>query len=756
MKKINIFLMLLFILFVGIVRVDAMTLKPTGDSSSGRGREVTVYITLNRSSSEKSVSAVDGVFSFDSNVFTLVSAGSLMGASWTQFSQVTNNGTFSYANLTFDSLINDTNKNIVKVVLKVNDNAAYGNSIISVKNPSATDEIPSGVSITGGTHTVRILSDNNNLSSLSISGGNINFDENTTTYNLELDKESTVISANKKDENAKITGDIGNKTLNYGLNTFKITVTSELGNTKVYTLNITRPDNRSKVNTLSSIKLSKGTIKFNSNTLNYNVDVDTDVDKIKVDATLTDSKSSFVSDFGSREVTLKEGKNEVLVKVQAENGDIKTYTINVNRKSNKSANNNLADIKLSKGTIKFKSDTLIYNVDVENNVSNIKVEAELEDDKAKFVSGYGSREVVLKEGKNTLLIKVEAENGDIKTYTVNVNRKSNKSSNNYLSEINIDNVDIKFNKDITEYEFTVLNDVTKLDIEVKTEDSKATYEILNNEELVVGNNTVIIKVKAEDESEREYKLIVARKDVNETISSNSKLKSLVVDGYDINFDSNKLEYNLKINDESSLIINYIKDDAGSSVLVNGNNDLEDGSVIDIVVRAEDGSETIYKIYIEREEKKSFLIYIIGGVIILVGIVASVLVVLKKKKNNGNKNNMNGNTTISQNVGSDIPVNSAALNAINQQPIVSPSIQGIGSAVTETPTVAPVSQPTVTPAPQVVQQPIVQTVSVATPTVAPVSQPTVTPAPQVVQQPVVQTVPVATPTVVNNQNNNINQ
>ena len=46
------------------------------------------------------------------------------------------------------------------------DSAAYGNSTVTINNPSATDENGDGVSISGRSHTVKVLSDVNFLSDL--------------------------------------------------------------------------------------------------------------------------------------------------------------------------------------------------------------------------------------------------------------------------------------------------------------------------------------------------------------------------------------------------------------------------------------------------------------------------------------------------------------------------------------------------------------------------------------------------------------
>jgi len=423
MKKKFMIFVTLFIFLFGINNVNAMTLKPSGASSGKRGDEITLYITLNRSSSEKTVSAVDGVLSYDSNILELVSSSNLM-TGWTQFAGISNGSSFGYGNLTFDKLITSTSQNIAKMVFRINSGANYGNTTISVSNPSATDEVGDSIAVSGGSHNVKVLSDVNTLSNLTISNGTINFNENTTEYNLTIDSDSTNISATKKDSSSSVSGDTGNKTLNYGMNTFKITVTSESGKSKVYTINITRPDNRSKTNTLSSLKLSNGKIDFNKNTTSYNVTVENNISSIKVEASLTDNKSSFVSGYEPRTVNLNVGNNSIEIKVKAENEEVKTYTINVTRKDvdkpvennptnndpvkeepKKSNNTNLSELKLSEGTLIFDKEKTEYKVTVSYDVEKIEVTTKTEDEKAKFEI-IGNEE--LKVGENTITIKVVA------------------------------------------------------------------------------------------------------------------------------------------------------------------------------------------------------------------------------------------------------------------------------------------------------------------------------------------------------------
>lgn len=87
----------------------------------------------------------------------------------------------------------------------------------------------------------RTLSDINTLDGISLSMGTLNetFNSGTTSYTADVDSDKVVITTSKTDSNSKVTGD-GEVTLHYGTNNIVITVTSELGTTKDYTISIKR------------------------------------------------------------------------------------------------------------------------------------------------------------------------------------------------------------------------------------------------------------------------------------------------------------------------------------------------------------------------------------------------------------------------------------------------------------------------------------------------------------------------------------
>ena len=88
-------------------------------------------------------------------------------------------------------------------------------------------------------------------------------------------------------------------------------------------------------------------------------------------------------------------------------------------KTEKSNDNNLKNLSVDSYELspKFSKDILEYNINVASSVEKIKVDAEKNDTKAK-ISGIG--EIEVKEGLNKIEVVVTAENGDTKTYTINV------------------------------------------------------------------------------------------------------------------------------------------------------------------------------------------------------------------------------------------------------------------------------------------------------------------------------------------------
>ena len=341
---------------------------------------------------------------------------------------------------------NSTNVGTLKVTLPSNatSNQTYKIGLTNVGGSDTNFDDLSGSSVS---KSVRIKSNINTLSSLSVSGANINFSENNTSYSATVSSETIVISATAKDSRASVSG-TGTKTLNYGNNTFNVTVTSEDGNKKTYTININRPkpassnntpskteektENKSQNNSnstggtatnkssnalLKSLVIGGTNISFSQSLFDYEASVEYDVDKITIEAVAIDSKSKVTI---PTNLDLSVGRNEFLITVTAEDGSTKVYTIIVNRKEEGiiiSNNNNLASLEIVDHNIDFNKDT--YDYEVTTNLDSLEIKALAEDEKAK-IDIIGNENL---ENGSKIIVRVTAEDGSTKEYNINVIKK---------------------------------------------------------------------------------------------------------------------------------------------------------------------------------------------------------------------------------------------------------------------------------------------------------------------------------------------
>lgn len=397
------------------------------------------------------------------------------------------------------------------------------------------------------------------------------------------------------------------------------------------TINITFNSN---VNTLSSLSVEGKQLDFSSDKTNYSLTIDNP--SVSISATPTHSGAR-VSGTGTR--NLNYGNNTINVVVTAEDGSTKTYVLNITRPDKRSANNNLKSLSLSNGTIKFNKSTTNYNVEVADNVDKVTIKADTEDSKASFESGLGPRTVNLAYGDNKVQIKVKAENGSIKVYTININRKDNRNTNNNLKSITLSDGQITFDEKITEYTVNVPFEVEKMNVKAEAANSKSKVEVNGTEEIVVGENIFTIKVTAENGAVKEYKIKVIR-DEKVIITNSNKIKNIIVEGHELVFDPETYNYTIKTKD-SMLNIKVELNDEESTYKINGNENLKDGSIISITVTDKDGNNSIYKISIEEENNFDLtiiLLFISLGLNLLFLII--IIILLAKKKNNDNSDKQN--------------------------------------------------------------------------------------------------------------------
>lgn len=719
-KKISIIILSIVIGVISIIGVISAKASDNGisitincPSTATAGAQI--YCTIN-SSSNISLAGVFAKYSFSTGVLfnNLTTANGFTnpsGSNSTGFTIMNTNG-FS-GNVTLGTLQ-------VTIPSNATSNQIYKIGLTSI-NPS--DVNYNDYFLQDVSSDVRIISNNDKLSSLSITGGSINFNTDTLTYSTTIDSSSATISATAADSNAVVTG-TGNVSLNYGNNTFNITVRSEAGTTRTYTINVNRPDNRSTNNNLSSLSVNIGNISFNKDTTSYKLT--TKSSSVNISASAADSKSTITGDVGNkslsigtntfrinviaengstktytitivrqsdgsnpttpttpsgnknsnnnlsslivtntnivfdknttvynltteasstyisaaRETTtstisgdigkhdLKIGKNQFIIRVTAENGNKKIYTINITRESGKSTNNYLKSINLSDGNIDFKKTTTTYNINVDNNIGKITIDANLDDSKSSFENGFGPRTINLSLGNNTVYIKVKSESGQVRTYTLYINRNDGRNSDSSLKNIKLSSGKISFDKDTLEYKVTVGYNVDKMKIEATPNSAKSKVTINGNEDLSVGDNVFKIKVEAENGKVTIYSINVVRKEQGQEISNNNNIKSITIKNHSIDFKSNVYKYTIKAN-EDELDLTITLDDENATYKIIGNSELKNGSEVKIKVTAENGDEKTYTLVV----KKTNFGLIIGiiGIIVLIGVGIGTWLFFKNKK-----------------------------------------------------------------------------------------------------------------------------
>lgn len=182
-------------------------------------------------------------------------------------------------------------------------------------------------------------------------------------------------------------------------------------------------------------------------------------------------------------------------------------------------NNDITSLTSSIGTFDkpFDKNVLEYTLYVDYWVKSVTLNGVLGDE---YASTLAFKEYALTGDTTVITLPVVAENGDIKSYTINVVKVYPKSTNNYLSKLEIEGYEIEFNKDTLEYSIKVSSDVETLDITAVAEDAGARVNIYGNSDFKEGENTVTVVVTAEDGSERTYTITVDKEAKKEVVDKN--------------------------------------------------------------------------------------------------------------------------------------------------------------------------------------------------------------------------------------------
>ena len=431
-----------------------------------------------------------------------------------------------------------------------------------------------------------------------------------------------------------------------GESSYQFTITSETGNTELYTVKLYRLSNDATLSNLSlSNSINIGTFSSNTTTYSNLNQVPYQTTSTNISYTLNNNHPKGVSINGNEnnlnttnpipwvfQDSVLETNNQKQLTVYAEdcsydtivghNCTSKTYTINVLR-SAANTDASLSSLKVNNTSVpNFQASTLTYtfgtvdnNLTVPYSLSSVNVQAVTTDSNARITSGTGTKN--LNVGDNILEVVTLAEDkATTKTYTINIHRRSNDAT--------IKNLQVTSNPQATltavygktnEYNYYYDDTVTAITISADTNNQYAksiTIKDVTNaisksgtgntvsETYGVNTAEVLITVTAEDGNIETYKINLARK-----LSSDNSLSSLTFDNGTLNEQfqaSKKSGYTMDVSPEiDSLTVTAIPTSSYATIKsISGNTNLQFGNnTLTVTVEAEDHSTTDYIVTVNR-------------------------------------------------------------------------------------------------------------------------------------------------------------
>jgi hypothetical protein len=326
MRKLLTILATVLLILIPIQPVKAATFSTTitGPTKIIAGEQFTVTVGV---ANVTNMLGLTADFSYDSTKLTLVSSAGLNGFELTLGSKIVvdratdKDGTFSIASFVFKA----------KTTFTLDQS-----TVIKVENANYSDGINDFPYLTAKTLTIRMVSNNTYLKSLTVSEGALSFDKNTTYYKVIVENSvsSITLAASPEYSKSTVTG-TGTKNLSIYSNLFNITVTAENGDKRTYTVEVQRKDENGlaappSTNTyLSNLVIDGVELEFNKETLEYSIEVGNLISSLVITPTLEDPKSTFT--VSSTDLVV--GVNTITILVTAESGATRTYTLSVNRSS---------------------------------------------------------------------------------------------------------------------------------------------------------------------------------------------------------------------------------------------------------------------------------------------------------------------------------------------------------------------------------------------------------------------------------------
>ena len=305
-------------------------------------------------------------------------------------------------------------------------------------------------------------------------------------------------------------------------------------------------------------------------------------------------------------------------------------TTNPTPTKKKSTNNYLSSLTIEGYTLdkEFKKEETEYSIMVENDVNKIKINAQLDDSSAK-VTGIG--EVEVKEGINKLEIKVTAENGSTRIYTLNVTVKE-------LNPIEVTINKKKYTIIRKEGELEPPENYEKSSIKIGEEEVLC-YINKNTKNIIIGltDEKGVSKFYSYNEETKEYTLYNGYNIGGMNINILEMPEELIPKGYikvSFNYNNNKLDGYQYIKKNQT----YAADDKikGSDFyLIYGINENTGEKALYVYDKLEGTIQRFNSDLVEAyndENNKYFMYMLISLALLAVSIITLSIVLIKQKKN----------------------------------------------------------------------------------------------------------------------------
>ncbi|HNX58179.1 MAG TPA: cadherin-like beta sandwich domain-containing protein, partial [Spirochaetota bacterium] len=396
---------------------------------------------------------------------------------------------------------------------------------------------------------------------------------------------------------------------------------------------------------LSGLETSDGTLSpsFEQTTTSYSVTVPATVTSIKIKPTSVDSSAvitvnGVVNSSGSytSDIELVSGSttNIPIVVTAPDKTTSKSYYIGVYRQltsSGKSSNANLSSLLISNGTLtpKFDPNITSYCAEIASTETTIKITPAVAYDASKIdvnniavSSGSASSAIPLSYGINKATVKVAAEDGTMKTYSIDLVRVQDKSKNAYLSSLYLSSGTLSplFSKTKTIYSAEVSSNVSSITVTPAVSGVNATVKVNGSlvatnaaslpVNLSAGSNKITVEVWAEDTSSYLKYVITVTRLAPGVTSSNANQAGLSTDIGTISpeFDPAVTSYTVYTNG-SGITFTPTAAGADAAVSVNGVT-IASGttsavipastSPVSIVITADDGTTKTYMVTIVND------------------------------------------------------------------------------------------------------------------------------------------------------------